>query len=60
MVKKIIKFVCKKLHLTKKETKYKYCRRCGRLLKNEESMQLGLGKHCYHKEVQTKYTKSLF
>lgn len=58
MIKNLISYISKKLHPVHQDIKY--CRRCGRRLKSEESKRLGLGKCCYNKEVQTKYTKPLF
>lgn len=57
MLKNLIQYFCNKLKITKNYTR---CRRCGKLLKTKESRRLGLGKCCYKKEVQTKYTKPLF
>lgn len=57
MLKNLIQYFCNKLKTTKNYTR---CRRCGKLLKTKESRRLGLGKCCYKKEVQTKYTKPLF
>ena len=58
MFKNLIKFISRRVHSQKIEIKY--CRRCGRKLKSEESKKLGLGRCCYKKELRTKYTKPLF
>jgi len=58
MFKNLIKFISRRVH--SQEVEIKYCRRCGRKLKSEESKKLGLGRCCYNKEVRTKYTKPLF
>lgn len=58
MFKTFIKFISGKIHSNQSDIRY--CRRCGRKLKSRESKKLGLGRCCYNKEVQTKYTKPLF
>lgn len=35
------------------------CRRCGRVLKTPESMELGYGPTCYKKFLQTSHMKKL-
>lgn len=36
---------------------YTHCRRCGRILKSEESRKLGFGPSCFSKYVETKLKK---
>lgn len=57
MLKNFVSYLYRRF---KNEKIYTYCRRCGRRLKTQESRRLGLGKCCYKKEVNTKYTKPLF
>ena len=39
------------------EVEYLRCKRCGRVLKSEESMKLGYGPMCYAKYIETKLKK---
>lgn len=39
---------------------YKYCLRCGRLLKSEEAKQIGMGKVCLEKSKKQTIAKPLF
>ncbi len=43
-----------------KEVSTKYCRYCGRLLKNKESIVRGFGLTCYKKYLETMQSGGLF
>ena len=42
------------------QRQYKYCLRCHRLLKSEESKAKGMGKTCWEKYLKEKQGKPLF
>ena len=43
-----------------KERESNKCKRCGRKLKNEESIKLGYGPHCYNKIKEQAEMRRLF
>ena len=42
------------------DKQYRYCLRCGRVLKKEEAKRIGYGKVCYEKMKQETTKRSLF